>query len=60
MQHLNLGLPDELLAAVDAARGDVARTVWIRRAIERRLAMDRFAYEPVKDKVASLGKGRAE
>ncbi len=29
--------PDELVAAVDAARGDVPREVWLRRAVEEGL-----------------------
>ena len=37
MERINLPLPAELLAAIDAERGDVPRTVWIRRAIEERL-----------------------
>jgi metal-responsive CopG/Arc/MetJ family transcriptional regulator len=37
MENINLPIPAELLAAVDGAREDVARTVWIRRAIEERL-----------------------
>lgn len=37
MENINLTIPAELLAAVDEARGDVPRTVWIRRAIEQRL-----------------------
>ena len=41
MIRINLPLPTELLAAIDKARGDVPRTVWIRRAIEHRLAAER-------------------
>jgi len=41
MEKINLPLPAELLEAVDKARGDVPRTVWIRRAIEQRLADER-------------------
>jgi len=37
MEHINLPIPPELLKAIDQARGDVPRTVWIRRAIEARL-----------------------
>jgi metal-responsive CopG/Arc/MetJ family transcriptional regulator len=37
MTNINLPLPEELLEAVDRARGDVPRVVWIRRAIEQRL-----------------------
>jgi len=40
MERINLPLPAELLEAIDRARGDVPRTVWIRRAIEQRLAND--------------------
>lgn len=38
--NINLPLPDELLAQIDAAREttDTPRTAWIRRAIEQRLA----------------------
>ena len=38
MEQIRLPIPAELLEAVDQARGDVPRTVWIRRAIEERLA----------------------
>ena len=38
MPNINLPIPEELLTALDEARGDVPRTVWIRRAIEQRLA----------------------
>ena len=37
MQNINLPISQELLAAVDEARGDIPRTVWIRRAIEHQL-----------------------
>jgi hypothetical protein len=37
MKTINLPITEELLEAVDEARGDVPRTVWIRRAIEQRL-----------------------
>lgn len=40
MQNINLPLPEELLRAIDQARGDVPRTVWIRRAIEQRIAKE--------------------
>ena len=40
--RIQLELDDEMAAAVDAARGDVARVVWIRRAIEQRLGARRF------------------
>ena len=40
MHTLNLPIPPELLEAVDQARGDVPRTVWIRRAIEQRLSTE--------------------
>lgn len=40
MSNINLPLSDELQAAVDQARGDVPRVVWIRRAIEARLAAE--------------------
>lgn len=35
--RVNVSLPDELLARVDAVRGDVARSLWLRRAVERAL-----------------------
>jgi len=35
--HINLPLSQTMLEAIDEARGDVPRTVWIRRAIEQRL-----------------------
>jgi hypothetical protein len=37
MERISLPIPAELLQAIDRARGDVPRTVWIRRAIEARL-----------------------
>jgi len=37
MQRISLPIPAELLEKVDEARGDVPRTLWIRRAIEARL-----------------------
>jgi hypothetical protein len=37
--HVNLGIDPELLARIDAARGRVPRLVWIRDAIEERLAV---------------------
>lgn len=40
MININLPIPEELLKALDEARGDVPRTVWIRRAIEQRLAKE--------------------
>lgn len=41
MLNINLPLPEELLKQIDAERGDVPRTVWIRRAIEQRLAKEK-------------------
>jgi len=38
MKRVNLELSEELLAQIDAERGDVPRNAWIRRAIEQRLA----------------------
>jgi hypothetical protein len=38
--NINLPLPDEMLEAIDQARGDIPRTVWIRRAIEQRLSAE--------------------
>jgi len=38
MQNINLPIPEELLEAVDQARGDIPRTVWIRRTIEHQLS----------------------
>lgn len=40
MTNINLPLSEELLKAIDEARGDVPRTVWIRRAIEQRVAKE--------------------
>jgi metal-responsive CopG/Arc/MetJ family transcriptional regulator len=40
MNNISLPIPEELLKAVDRARGDVPRTVWIRRAIEQRLSKE--------------------
>lgn len=37
MKNINLPLPEELLETIDKLRGDVPRTVWIRRAIEQRV-----------------------
>lgn len=37
MTNINMPLPEELLAAIDKLRGDVPRTVWIRRAITERI-----------------------
>jgi hypothetical protein len=33
---LSISLPDELVARMDGARGDVSRSMWIRRAVEVR------------------------
>ena len=33
MLNINLTLPEELLEAIDEARGDVPRTVWIQDAL---------------------------
>lgn len=41
MTNINLPLPEELLKQIDSVRGDVPRTVWIRRAIEQRLAKEK-------------------
>ena len=38
--QVNLRLPDELLAQVDEARGDVPRERWIRRAVEAALRQE--------------------
>ena len=38
-KNMNLRLSEELLARVDVARGDVPRSVWIRRAIESGLGL---------------------
>lgn len=40
MEHVNLTISAELLKALDKERGDVPRTVWIRRAIEQRLEQE--------------------
>lgn len=37
LRGINLRLSPDLLAEIDDARGDVARVVWIRRAIQMRL-----------------------
>lgn len=34
---LSASLPDELVERLDAARGDVPRSTWLRRAVEERL-----------------------
>ena len=36
--RLEVRLPEDLLAQIDAARGDVPRAVFVRRALERALA----------------------
>jgi hypothetical protein len=38
MKNINLTVPPDLYEQIDAARGDVPRNVWIRRAIEAKLA----------------------
>lgn len=43
MNNITLPIPEELLEAIDAIRGDVPRTVWIRRAIEQRLSKEATA-----------------
>lgn len=40
MQRISLPLPSEMLEQIDSARGDVPRTVWIRRAVEAALDPD--------------------
>jgi len=40
MNSISLPLSQELLEAIDKARGDVPRTIWIRRAIEQRLSKE--------------------
>lgn len=40
MNNINLPLPEELLKEIDKVRGDVPRTVWIRRAIEQRITQE--------------------
>jgi hypothetical protein len=50
MANINLTLPLELLEQIDEARGDVPRTVWIRRAIEHRLDVSMDLGEPAKSK----------
>lgn len=35
-----ISLPEEMAQEIDAARGDVTFTVWVRRAIEARLERD--------------------
>jgi hypothetical protein len=35
-----ISLPEEMAQVIDVARGDVTFTVWVRRAIEQRLARD--------------------
>lgn len=35
--RVGLHIPDELLARVDEARGDVSRSRWVRRALEEKL-----------------------
>lgn len=38
--RLELRVTPELLGAIDAARGDVSRTRWVERALERALGLD--------------------
>jgi hypothetical protein len=40
MPNITLPLPDPLFDAVDKARGEIPRTVWIRGAIEGRLRIE--------------------
>lgn len=37
MPHINLGIPEDLLAEIDEARGSIPRTTWIRESVKQRL-----------------------
>jgi len=48
--YLNLPISAEMLAQIDAARGDVARVVFIRRALEEALAKPEETKQPRRKK----------
>lgn len=47
---LSISLPDALADRIDAERGDVPRSVWIRRAVERALSGASPVGDPSADK----------
>jgi hypothetical protein len=49
--QMNVTIPDDLLARVHAARGDVPLTRWVQRALEERLARPAHQYENPSDLV---------
>lgn len=54
MKPVLLQFDDELVAGIDAARGDVPRTVWIRRACE--MALPGASGEPTLRGMPLVGK----
>lgn len=50
MKRLHLTVEEEVVVAIDAARGDVPRSVWIQRAVEKALgpSSERSAPEAVE------------
>jgi hypothetical protein len=42
MARISARITEELLAAADKARGDIPREVWLRRAIEEKIAREPF------------------
>lgn len=47
VKNINLTLPEELFDAIDRARGEQPRVVWIRRAAELRLAVRNLTSEEI-------------
>lgn len=45
MQTISLPIPESWVQTIDGLRGDVPRTVWIRRAIEQRIKEVEREYE---------------
>jgi hypothetical protein len=55
MRRISLPLPSEMLERIDKVRGDVPRTVWIRRSVERALSETRVEFEAVRNPGGSVG-----
>ncbi len=51
--RVSISLPDGLARDVDVLRGDVPRSVWVRRALEMRVALEREARSERPVRVAS-------
>lgn len=60
IQRVPLAIDPEVLAAVDAARGDVSRNLWFRRAIEQRLRDEGFLEHAAEGNVRSLSMKQRE